>query len=186
MAFGIVTRPLRVIAASMTTSLLLTECMPGSRSIHKQRRTLPPPMEPPPLDPHYQTWPNGPPRLPTSPSIAPSAISPSHPSPRALPAGPAGMRRSLLSKSTMPAACTGISAWSTTACCGAGRSRKAPRPIRRTSASRSMWKTTRWTTPTSRAPSPRASMAPAWWRPGTAAPGSRKVMSLPRPSPTAS
>ena len=84
-------------------------------------------------------------------------------------------RRSSWCRSTrrIAPACTGTSAWSMTACCGAGRCARGRRSIPPTSASPRMSRTTRSTTPISRAPSRTASTAPARWRPGIAAPGNR-------------
>ena len=67
---------------------------------------------------------------------------------------------SLSCRSTMPAACITISGWRWMACSRAGRSRRAPRPIRHTSASPCRSRTIPWPTRPSRAPFRQGSMGP--------------------------
>ena len=96
--------------------------------------------------------------------------------PEPVPAEPAGGRArrgsASSSRSTTPGGCTTTSGWSATASWSAGRCRRRPRPTPRSTIWPCRPRTTRWSTPPSRAPSRAGSTAAARSPSGTRAPTS--------------
>ena len=104
-------------------------------------------------------------------TVSPEATAALPVEPPPAPPGPA--RASSASRSTRRRACTTTSASRSAGSCAPGRCRAVPRSTPTTSAWRSRWRTTRSSTPTSRARSPRATTGRARSSSGTRGCGSR-------------